>query len=112
MSLDEYMENQENLPEFLKDFHDQKDFFKSIFNQYKDSNAKETLQNINRVDAHIFTIDVFLWWMGRHGYKLQKSRKKGVVFLNPYDTINYYTNNNKLDYLKDIFTNDKPDYKR
>lgn len=90
MNLDNYMNNQENLPEFMKDFHDQKDLFKTIFEQYKDSHV--VLDNINWVDGHQFTIDVFLWWMGRHGYKLQKTRKKGVEFNDPKETIKHFTN--------------------
>ena len=91
MNLDNYMSNQENLPEFMKDFHDQKDLFKTIFEQYKDGNAKKLLEDVNWVNAHCFTIDVFLWWMGRHGYKLQKARKKGVEFNTPEETIKYFT---------------------
>lgn len=89
MELDTYMNNNENLPEFMKDFHDQKDLFKTMYDQFKGSH--EVLENVNWVDAHQFTIDVFLWWMGNHGYKLQKARKKGVEFRNPEETIKYYT---------------------
>lgn len=90
MNLDTYMSNKENLPEFMKDFHDQKDLFKAIFDQYREGNCKELLEKVNLVDAHCFTIDVFLWWMGRHGYKLQKARTKGVEFHDPLDTIKYF----------------------
>lgn len=90
MNLTEYMNNSENLPDFLKDFHDQKDLFKAMFEQYKNGNSKDLLDRIGFIDAHIFTIDVFLWWMGRHGYKLQKSRKKGVEFFDPLETIEHY----------------------
>lgn len=90
MNLENYMNNQENLPEFMKDFHDQKDLFKTMYDQFKDSH--DVLDNVNWVDAHMFTIDVFLWWMGRHGYKLQKARKKGIEFYDPKETIEHYTN--------------------
>jgi len=94
-NLKEYMDNQENLPEFLKDFHDQKDLFKAIYEQYKEGNKKELLEDVNWVDALVFTIDVFLWWMGQHGYKLQKSRKKDIEFYEPSETIKYYTDKRK-----------------
>lgn len=42
------------------------------------------------VDAHCFTIDVFLWWMGEDGYKLQKIKKKDVVFDDINETIQYF----------------------
>jgi len=91
MKLDDYMSNNENLPEFMKDFHDQKDLFKVIYDQYREGNTKKLLEDVNWVDAHCFTIDVFLWWMGRHGYKLQKTRKKGVNFNDVHDTIKHFT---------------------
>ena len=101
------MSNQENLPDFLKDFHDQKDFFKAIYEQYSNSNSKELLSRVNWVDAHCFTIDVFLWWMGKHGYKLQKSRKKGVDFFDPIETIKHYTELRTNKFSKVLTKNDK-----
>lgn len=92
MHLDTYMNENKNLPDFMVDFHDQKDLFKVIYTQYREGNNKKLLENVNWVDAHCFTIDVFLWWMGKHGYKLQKSRCKNVEFYNPLETIEYYTN--------------------
>jgi len=101
MNLDNYMSNQENLPEFIKDFHDQKDLFKSIYAQYSEGNNKELLSRVNWVDAHCFVIDVFLWWMGEHGYKLQKSKKKQVKFYDPAETIKHYTGFRK-DLISDL----------
>lgn len=89
MDLNTYMNNQENLPDFMKDFHDQKDLFKTMYDQFKDSH--DVLENVNWVDGHQFTIDVFLWWMGRHGYKLQKIKKKGIEFSDPTETIKHFT---------------------
>ena len=90
--LEKYMDENKNLPDFMVDFHDQKDLFKAIYEQYRNGNAKELLENVKWVDAHCFTIDVFLWWMGIHGYKLQKIRSKKVDFNDPIETIDYYTN--------------------
>lgn len=86
MDLQNYMNNQENLPDFMKDFHDQKDLFKAIYEQWKNED-NQTLHKVSWVDAHVFTIDYFLWWMGLHGYKLQKIKKKDVEFYNPEETI-------------------------
>ncbi len=90
MDLKTYMNNGENLPEFIKDFHDQKDLFKAIYAQWAKEN--DILERVNWVDAQIFTIDVLLWWMGLHGYKLQKIRKKGLEFSDPIETIKYHRN--------------------
>jgi len=92
MKPNQYLKNQEYLPEFVSDFHDQKDLFKAIYDQYREGNQKKLLEDVNWVDAHVFTIDVFLWWMGEHGYKLQKIRKKGIEFYDPEQTIEHFRN--------------------
>lgn len=91
MTKEQYLSNLDYLPDFMKDFHDQKDLFKSIFDQYRNGNAKELLERVNWVDAHCFTIDVFLWWMAENGYKLQKIRKSDVKFDNAEETIKHFT---------------------
>ena len=67
------------LPDFLQDFHDQKDVFKLIDKTIvagKRCNINDMTSYPSWVDAHIYTIDVFLWAMGFYGYKLQKCRIK------------------------------------
>lgn len=88
--LEKYLENGENLPEFIKDFHDQKDLFKAIYQQWQEEN--KVLNKISWVDAHVFSIDILLWWMGLHGYKLQKIRKSDIDFYDPEETIKHYNN--------------------
>lgn len=73
----QWMQSTEYLPEFLRDFHDQKDFFKALSMTFK---ATPELEFHTWVSNHIFTVDHFLWFCGIHGYTLQKSRKKGVAF--------------------------------
>jgi hypothetical protein len=75
------------LPDFMKDFHDQKDLFKAIHELYKDNESLKKMPQ-SWVDNHIFVVDYFLWFMGQHGYKLQKVRKKGVEFYDLQATIN------------------------
>lgn len=70
--MEQWLESGEYLPEILRDFHDQKDTFKAI-HQIVDGN--ETVQKITWVDAQIYTIDVFLWFMARRGYQLQRSKQ-------------------------------------
>lgn len=67
--MKEYLEEGLHLPEFLKDFHDQKQIFKEIQEW-----GKNTPNNF--VDNHIYTIDFFLNYMAQKGYKLQKIRSK------------------------------------
>lgn len=73
------------LPYFMRDFHDQKDLFKSIETLYSKSENK---MPGNWIDNHVFTIDWFLWFMADHGYTLQKYRGKKVKTFDIHETIN------------------------
>lgn len=64
-----------HLPEFLRDFHDQKDFFKFLFDSVDTSN-NPMLKNANWVDSQVFTIDMLLWKLAQYGYTLQKNKTK------------------------------------
>ncbi len=87
MTPEQYTESKEYLPDFLKDFHDQKDLFKTIHELYKDNESLKKMPQ-SWVDNHIFIVDYFLWFLGQHGYKLQKTHKKDVVFYDLQNTIN------------------------
>jgi hypothetical protein len=76
MDIKEYLASNRWLPWFMRDFHDQKDLFKTI--EQKWPNAKE--MDISWVLAHVYVVDRFLKFMAFHGYTLQKSRAKGVQF--------------------------------
>ena len=77
MKLKDYLDSGNYLPPIIRDFHDQKDLFKKIGSIVQE---REELKGLNWVMAHIFTIDVFLWFMARHGYTLQKSRQRNIEF--------------------------------
>jgi hypothetical protein len=67
------------LPEFMRDFHDQKLLFKwigHIIDKGRADPAKRLADMPSWVDAHIYTIDFFLWYMAKCGYTLQKTRTK------------------------------------
>lgn len=72
MSLEKWMQSGKYLPPFLRDFHDQKDVFKAIHTLV---NKNEGTKRVNWVDGQIYVIDVFLWFMARRGWTLQRSRK-------------------------------------
>lgn len=72
--LDEWLKSGEYLPEFMRDFHDQKDLFKTMHSLYRDNDKAGEMPTW--VQGHIYTIDWFLWFMASRGYTLQKSRKK------------------------------------
>ncbi len=78
MDLNELMTDGNYLPEIIRDFHDQKRLFKridEIVQQRKEKKNGVEIGLINWIDAHVYVIDFFLWYMARRGYTLQKSRK-------------------------------------
>lgn len=89
-TVQEYLESGMYLPQFMRDFHDQKDVFKFL-DEVQETNI-EKHRNGDRSDsvswrnAQVYTIDIFLWVMARHGYTLQRSRKK-LPFPDIYQTI-------------------------
>ncbi|MBO1361562.1 hypothetical protein J2D73_17390 [Acetobacter sacchari] len=77
--LQAFLESGKYLPDFLRDFHDQKDVFKMLDDVRERSvkkNGCSRMADLSWVDAHIYTIDIFLWVMARNGYTLQKSRAR------------------------------------
>ena len=74
MKLQEWLDSGEYLPEEFRDFHDQKDLFKTIHSLYRDYKGIEDMPNWK--DGHIYSVDWFLFYMASRGYTLQKCRKK------------------------------------
>lgn len=68
------MNKMEYLPQWLRDFHHQKDIFKTIHASLKVEDHAEA-KRVDWVAGHCYVIDVFLWFMAQHGYTLQKSRQ-------------------------------------
>ncbi len=60
-----------HLPEFMRDFHDQKDLFKTIQSVMETKNP-ETCGSVNWMLGQCYCIDVFLKFMAMHGYELRK----------------------------------------
>lgn len=73
--LRQWRSEQKHLPEFMRDFHNCKDLFKSIAD-YIAVDDDHPARDINWRQAHCYTIDVFLWFMAEHGFTLQRSRAK------------------------------------
>lgn len=93
-TLFEWLRSGKHLPEPMRDFHDQKNLFKSMhFLQQKSDGADK---NPNWIQGHIYIIDFFLWFMASRGYTLQKTRKKGVEF-KPWPDFNNIKNDDDLE---------------
>lgn len=72
--LDTYLKSGAYLPAPLRDFHDQKDVFKTMHSLVPENH--KSIQGISWIMGHCYVIDVFLWWMARRGWTLQRSRAK------------------------------------
>lgn len=73
------------LPDFLRDFHDQKDVFKLVQGWVEHARTKKLkesgghlnfLPHQNWIDSQIYVIDYFLRFMACCGYTLQRSRSR------------------------------------
>ena len=74
--VDAFLKSGEYLPDVLRDFHDQKDIFKAMHEIVKD-HPEDTIKRPSWIDGQVYVIDVFLWFMARRGYTLQRTRRKG-----------------------------------
>lgn len=87
MSKSLYTKNGEYafLPKDLRDFHNQKELFKKLTNNYPDwvknvpKYMSENLINLSWVDMQILTFDYLLFQLAQYGYVLSKSDKFKVV---------------------------------
>lgn len=73
--LKSWRDEGKHLPDFLRDFHDQKDFFK-FMHEFVNMEDNPLANEVNAVNGHAYVIDAFLWVLARHGYTIQKSRTK------------------------------------
>jgi len=74
-NLKKWRDEQKHLPEFMRDFHGCKQLFKGI-SDYIVCDADHPANEVNWRQAHCYTIDVFLWFMAKHGFTLQRSRAR------------------------------------
>ena len=71
-----------HLPGILKDFHDQKEIFQAMHFMIGESGRSDLIRQPTWVEGQCYVVDVFLWFMARHGYTLQRSRAK-----QPFDSL-------------------------
>jgi hypothetical protein len=84
-SPQDYVTSGAHLPKPLRDFHDAKDVFKAMHSAVAvDKNAYA--KDISWVAGQCYVIDIFLWFMAKRGWTLQRSRAH-VDFLNLEDDI-------------------------
>ena len=75
-NIEEWLKSGEYLPQPLRDFHDQKEVFKTIHERIKeDPNA--LVKRPSWIEGQCYVIDTFLWFMARRGWTLQRTRRNG-----------------------------------
>ena len=81
-ALSQFLKSGKYLPKQLRDFHDQKEVFKTIHELvgHEIITRAGTQKPIDWITAQIYTVDVFLWFMAKRGYTLQKCRAKVDFF--------------------------------
>jgi len=84
-ALADWLKSGAYLPPVLRDFHDQKDVFKAIHETIR-VHEHGYAKDINWIAGQCYVIDIFLWWMARRGYTLQRSRAK-QEFESLHDTL-------------------------
>lgn len=85
MSLDEWLKSGDYLPKPLRDFHDQKDVFKAM-HEIVNVEGHDYAKSVNWIAGQCYVIDIFLWFMARRGWTLQRSRAK-IEFLDLDESI-------------------------
>lgn len=73
--LEDWMKSGEYLPKVMRDFHDQKDLFKAM-HQTIDVKEHEYAGDVDWISGQCYVVDIFLWFMAKRGYTLQRSRKR------------------------------------
>lgn len=73
--LDSWMKDGDYLPPILRDFHDQKDIFKTL-HRAVDVEKHDYAKVVNWIAGQCYVIDIFLWFMAKRGYTLQRSRAR------------------------------------
>lgn len=71
--LDAWMKSGEYLPLPMRDFHDAKDLFKAI-HELVAVDKHNYAKTVDWTTGQCYVIDIFLWFMAKRGYTLQKSR--------------------------------------
>jgi hypothetical protein len=79
ISADSYVKSGAHLPAPLRDFHDAKDVFRTM-HERMDVRSNECAREVTWVRGQCYVIDLFLWFMAKRGWTLQRSRAK-VEFL-------------------------------
>ncbi len=88
-NIEYYRKELKYLPDFIKDFHNQKDLFKIIHGWYNPHSIEnELLKKITFRDGQIFIIDYVLWCLSKYGFKIQRNNIEKSKFNSYFEQLN------------------------
>jgi len=73
ISADQFLDSGAYLPPPLRDFHDAKDVFKTMHATI-DMSKRDYDKDVSWAIGQCYVIDIFLWFMARRGWTMQRSR--------------------------------------
>ena len=78
-ALTKWLKAGRHLPAGMRDFHDQKVLFAAMHTLQNagatgPKSSVDQLYEVSTVVGHVYVVDRFLWFMGRRGWTLQRSR--------------------------------------
>jgi hypothetical protein len=76
VNVEAWLKSGEYLPAPLRDFHDQKEVFKAMHEMVREDPAS-FVKRPSWIEGQCYVIDVFLWFMARRGWTLQRTRRTG-----------------------------------
>ena len=76
INVDQWLQSGEYLPEPLRDFHDQKEVFQAMHEIVREDPAA-LVRRPDWIQGQCYVIDVFLWFMARRGWTLQRTQQQG-----------------------------------
>lgn len=97
MNIESWLKSGKYLPPPLRDFHDQKDIFKTI-HQTINVDGHTYAKNIDWITGQCYVVDIFLWWMARRGYTLQRTRSKGE-FIDLHEDVSTQTQQRNNEFM-------------
>lgn len=76
VDVEEFLSSGAYLPDVLRDFHAQKDLFQAMHDIVEEVPG-DTIKRPHWIAGQCYVIDVFLRFMARRGYTLQRTRRPG-----------------------------------
>lgn len=73
--LSEWLESGQYLPPVIRDFHECKYVFKTM-HELVDVEKHGYCGDVDWIKGQCYVVDIFLWFMAKRGYTLQRSRKR------------------------------------